>query len=234
MKPVTGGALAVRNGESVATIVREMLSLRGYRKNPEKTLKLFDESHNELFPGEGQYAEKIQVPLIAHYHRGAKRFAEADFFVYTLTGFSVLISVKSQHSDGTAEEKLEYEYQQLLATEIPVAMFVFGPIRGVDAKHGWNSEVLCQVWERARHFGGSGIYLFRKPEKLAAWIDDGFPLPRGRETYSSIFARLVFYSHGLKSHVVYAKTPCFFAFFFPPPQNVVPRLCRFMPVFVLI
>lgn len=182
----TQGALAVKSGMAAEEMIRSMLRVAGYRLTIAKTLSELQAERRGLFPETGCYAFKCKVPLVASYHCG-KHHAEVDFVVCTPVGEYVLISSKRQNSNGSAEEKLEYELQQLIATELPAAMFVMGPVKGRDAETGWSLHVLQQIWERARHFGGSRLLLFRKVERLQAWISNKMPVRSGAITASAIF-----------------------------------------------
>ena len=92
----------------------------------------------------------------------------------------VLLSSKSQQSSGSAEEKLWYEIQQLISTELPAAMFVSG--------NGFRQFFLEEVWELTRHYGGSRVYLFRTVERLARWLRDGVPVSGQGVRNSDIWA----------------------------------------------
>jgi len=171
-------------------MIRNLLQIQGYSRNYHaKTLEQLKEARTTLFPVNGQFAEQCKVRLLAPYHLGADRRALVDFVMLNRGDDVVLLSIKSQQSDGTADEKLEFETQQLIATEQPAAMLVFGPVRGRDAETGWRLHVLEEIWERARHFGSGRVLLFRNTEKLTRWIQHGMPVAGRGTTSAEIFSR---------------------------------------------
>jgi hypothetical protein len=100
-------------------------------------------------------------------------------------GDHVLLSIRSQVEGGSAEEKLEYEIQNLMATPIPAAMLVYGPARGRDGEEGWREHVLRVVWERAKPLGANRVYLVRSAEKFSRWLEGGPPVAgRGRTAFA--------------------------------------------------
>ncbi len=184
-----GGARASNNGRNAQNMIRELLLIKGWTSVPYvHTLEALLHSKQTLFPVPGQFVEQCEVPLIAPYHRGSDRIAMLDFVCLTKLESVVLLSIKSQHSSGTAEQKLEYEIQQLIATEQPAAMFVYGPLRGRDAPSGWTTNVLGEIWERAQHWGSNRVLLFRHVEKLTRWIEAGMPTAGRGKTNASVFA----------------------------------------------
>lgn len=184
-----GGQTAVFNGLRCQEIIRNLLLLQGYCRNRAVSLEELRASRMTLFPVRGQFAEQCKVRLLAPYHQRENRHALVDFVAITRLDDIVLLSIKSQHSNGTAEQKLEYEIQQLIATELPAAMLVFGPIRGRDDISGWSPDVLGEIWERARYYGSNRVLLFRTPEKLTNWIQEGMPVGGRGITSAEIFAR---------------------------------------------
>ncbi len=187
-RKLSQGAKAVANGRILEEAIRSALRLGAYTGVKAYTLTELESKRNGLFPETGCFAHQCAVPLIADCHAGKNRKATVDFVVLSLHGEIVLISAKSQTSDGTAEQKLEYEIRDLLSTELPAAMLVYGPIKHLDADEGWTLEVLQKIWERTRADGGNRILLFRSIEKLQTWIHAGLPV-RGRgRTASAIFA----------------------------------------------
>ena len=183
MSEQSGGAAANKNGRQLEEMIDNLLRLKGFSPTRAATLAECLAQRGTL-PGyveAGWFSRRCRVPLTANYHPSGKRHALVDFVVNTTVGGLVVLSAKSQTSGGSAQEKLEYEVQQLIATEYPAALAIIG--------EGWSMEVLAQLWERSRHFGGGRIYLFRSIEKLSAWISAGLPVAGGTTTYSTVFAR---------------------------------------------
>jgi len=175
-----GGRRAALNGHRLQEAINRQLILLGYRPNRAASLAEFKSSRETLYPTAGQFAEQCKVPLVAPYHRGRNRFATVDFLNLTGANEFVILSLKSQSSQGTADQKLEYEVQQLIATELPAAMLVYGD--------GWHPEVLHEIWERAQHYGSSRVLLFRRIERLTAWMQAGMQVAGHGATSADIFA----------------------------------------------
>jgi phage terminase large subunit GpA-like protein len=187
-KELTQGARAVANGLVLEDAIRSALRVEGYTALRADSLGELTSKRTGLFPEAGCFAQQCHVPLTADCHAGRNRRARVDFVALTRDGETVLVSAKSQTSDGSAEQKLEYEIRDLLSTELPAAMLVHGPVKGRDAATGWTLEVLEKIWERTRADGGNRILLFRTIERLQAWIHAGLPV-RGRgRTASTVFA----------------------------------------------
>lgn len=179
------GGNAANNGDRAQRLIRELLLMQGLRPvHNIKTVNGLLQSKRTLFPVPGQFLEQCQVPLVAPYHQGKNRAIVVDFGVLSKTEEVILFSIKSQSSNGTAEQKLEFEIRRLIATELPSIMFVHGPLRGRDGPTGWSPDVLEEIWERSRQDGGDRVFLFRKEEKLIRYVRDGMPVP-GRGLRSS-------------------------------------------------
>jgi hypothetical protein len=184
----TPGGCAADNGNRAQRIVRELLGLKGYHRCPfVSTLGQLLEAKGTLYPVAGQFAEQCRVPLIARCYRPG-RLTAVDFVVLSRCEQPILLSIKSQHSNGTAEQKLDCEMLQLIGTEQPAAMLVYGPLRGRDGDCGWSPDYLGEFWERARDYGASRLFLFRSVERLGRWIEAGLPTPSRGKTASEIFA----------------------------------------------
>ena len=186
---MTGGQKANDHGERAKSIVRNMLRLRGFEPRLARTLAELQATKSSLFSPPGQFAEGCLVPLRAPWHRRTDLSTKVDFVILLGSGHTVLLNIKSQHSDGSAEHKLEYVIQQLISTELPSALLVLGPIRGQDDDHGWSLDVLGPIWDRAMHYGGSRVFLFRTPERLTTWIQAGMPVGDRGVTSAEVFAR---------------------------------------------
>lgn len=141
-----------------------------------------------LFPETGCFAKQVAVPLTAPYHTAKNRHAVVDFLIHTPDREFVVLSIKSQQVNGTAEEKLEFELHQLVASELPSGLLVVGPLRGRDGKLGFSPDVLGPFWDRIHHFGERRIYPFRSNLKLCHWIRSGLPVAGKGRTYSSLIA----------------------------------------------
>jgi hypothetical protein len=190
MHELSQGAKAVQNGRIVENTIASLLRLKGLVKVPAGSLESLRASRQGLWAEQGCFCQQCGVPLVAPCHRSTYNAkARVDFLIYTLAQDFVIISSKSQCSDGTAEEKLEFEIHQLIDTEIPAAMLVYGPMRGQGgATQGWSPDVLKPTWARAQHYGNNRIYLFRSVDRLTRWIEAGLPIARGGRTNSSISA----------------------------------------------
>jgi hypothetical protein len=175
------------NGYLAEQAIRIQLRQLDYAENRVKTIEQFRMATGQLFPVAGQFAYKCEVPLVAHYHEGAKLRCEVDFLLYTSMRDFVCLSIKSQMVDGTADEKLEYEINQLVASELSAAMLVVGPVRGRDAEQGWRFHVLKAIWDRTLKQGMNRVLLFRKPEKLSVWLRAGAPVAGGGRNARQIF-----------------------------------------------
>lgn len=182
------GAVAVFNGLRAQTLVKQFLLLGGYQHSPARFLTELQAQKGSLYDVTGQFADQCKVPLVAPYHQGRNRMVTVDFVILAKSGDVILLSVKSQRSDGSADEKLEFEVQQLIATELPAAMIVLGPIQGRDGPTGWRPAVLGEIWERARYYGSNRVLLFRTGEKLSRWIQAGMPVGGRGVTNAQIFA----------------------------------------------
>ena len=178
----------MENGLRLQRIVAEMLALKGYRRVRAGSIEGLLQAKNALFAERGCYAEQCDVPLVARCHARHKWTARVDFAVLAESGEVVLLSIKHQQVNGTADEKIEHEIRQLMATEHPAAILVHGPLRGRDGREGWRAEVLCPVWERTLDEGRSRILLFRTEERLARWIGDGMPVGGRGTTTAAVFA----------------------------------------------
>jgi hypothetical protein len=186
---LTQGARAVENGRLIEKMIESHLCALGYLPNRYgHSVDALVRAHKTLTPVAGQFICQCTAPLIAPYHRGHGRTARVDFGILTCRHDVVLVSIKSQQSDGTAEEKLEFEVQQLIATELPAAMLVYGPLRGRDGPTGWSPDVLGPIWERALYLGGNRVLLFRDTPKFIRWAEAGFPVPGRGVTSAAIFA----------------------------------------------
>jgi hypothetical protein len=161
------GGRACSNGDAHERMIREMLACHGYTKVRTDTVAGLQSWKRGLYAETGCYAQHIKVPLVAHYHK-VGRVAVVDFGIINASAETVLLSNKSQQVSGSAEEKLWYEIQQLISTELPAAMFVYG--------NGFRQCFLEEIWELTRHFGGSRVYLFRTIERLTRWIREGVPV----------------------------------------------------------
>jgi hypothetical protein len=187
--PDEGGARANFNGRNAQQMIATLLRHAGYQYSTMHTLEGLKNTPTTMWGMGQQFTSECYVPLIAPYHQGRDRKARVDFVVQKPSEDLVLVSVKSQDSNGSAEQKLEYEIQQLVATELPAAMIVLGPVRGRDAKTGWNHDVLCEIWERAKYYGASRVLLFRSVGKLEKWIKEGLPTGGRGVTPAAIFAQ---------------------------------------------
>lgn len=188
-KDPSQGAKAVANGKVLERAVHELLCVSGYRHVKAASVGELLDKRESLYHDAGCFASQCQVPLRSPAHAGKGRVAEIDYVVLPASGEVVLISLKSQQEDGSADEKLAYETWQLLSTEYPAALLVFGPIKGVTGAKGWRLQVLELVWDQARYDGGNRILLMRNLDKMARWIQDGLPVASGRRTASDIFAQ---------------------------------------------
>lgn len=185
----SGGANANYNGDKHQRMVREILIGKGYIRSNARTLEDFKAAKYTLYPAPGQWCEQCRVPLVSPYHQGRNRAAVVDCLVHSNAGDFINVSLKSQQVNGSAEQKLEFEIQQLIATELPSAMLVIGPVKGRDGPEGWSPDVLGEIWERTRHFGSSRILLFRTiEEKFMRWINAGTPVGGRGRTISDVFA----------------------------------------------
>ena len=178
---MTQGALANQSGRHHEQSIRALLRAKGYTPVKARSLGELRGQRKGLYTEAGCFAEQCEVPLIAPYHQGRDRRVTVDFAVWTPGEQAVLLSVKSQESAGSADEKLEYEVSKLIATELPAALFVHGD--------GFRQAVLEEVWERGRHHGNSRVLLFRTYPKLLHWIEDGMPVAGRGTTNSEIFMR---------------------------------------------
>ena len=176
-----------RNGIHAQEMIKNMLSIAHFQHSRAKTLEEFIQCKETLFPVAGQYADECYVPLNAPWHQKKQRKARVDFLIMPQSRELVVVSVKSQQVNGTAEGKLEYECQQLISTQLPAAMLVIGPIKGRDSKEGWTLEVLEQIWERVRYYSNDQILLFRTDAKIRRWFKEGLPVARQGKTTSQIF-----------------------------------------------
>jgi hypothetical protein len=182
------GAKATEAGERLKRFVASQLEVKGFVYNPGKTFGQFCESPGLLFAAAGQYAVRCHVPLRAPYHAGSRFTALADFLIRTAAGQLVCLAIKCQESGGTAEERLEFKVMNLLATGLPVAVFVHGPLAGRDAETGFSPEVLYPIWQRVQHHGRLRVYLFRHEDRLGRWIADGLPMSVKPHEYDGLCA----------------------------------------------
>ncbi len=179
-KKQSQGAKAVANGLVVEEAIRSTLRLQCFTPVRAATLAELRSKGNGLFPESGCFATHCDVPLKAPYHAGKNRTARVDFAIITLHGDEVLLSIKSQQTSGTTDEKLEFETQQLIATELPSILLVHG--------NGFRLHLLEEIWERTKWFGEKRVYLFRDIDRLTRWIRDGLPVAGRGRTFSDIFA----------------------------------------------
>jgi hypothetical protein len=183
-----GGARAVSNGKAAQTMIRGILTGHGYTPAYVPSLKGLLNSKATLWPTSGQFAPECRVPLTAPCHRGRERSVRVDFLVLTKLNEAVVLSVKSQDKDGTADEKLEYEIRQLMSTGLPAAMVVIGPVRGRDGPTGWREHILQNIWDRILYEAGARVFLFRDTERVTRWIHAGMPVGGQGTTPSQVWA----------------------------------------------
>ncbi len=175
------GANAVKGGKKTESHVEQILrDFGGLSRRRAENLRFLLESRDNLFGDHGIYSPQCEVPLVAAYHRGRNRKATVDFACHTFNRDVILLSVKNQDVEGTCDEKLEFEYQNLVAAEHPSALIVVG--------NGWRQDVLELIWDRAQYFGGNQVFLFRNLSRFTEWAKSGFPVPREGKTFSSIFS----------------------------------------------
>lgn len=187
---IQGGSTAALNGKEAEGLIRSVLINKGLRYNPHaKSIIGLCENRHMLFDDKaiGEFGTQCDVPLVGPAHDGRKRKATIDFVLTNHNSDPVLLSVKSQRSDGSVEQKLWFEIQQLIDTQIPSAILVYGPT-STAKREGWKLDFLREIWDLTR-YNGKNIFLFRGLGKFERWIDDGFPIPGKIQTHASIFQK---------------------------------------------
>ncbi len=187
-----GGSFAAINGREIENLIRILLS-RCLRMNKDaKTLSQLlniTRWQGNLYEDDGSigsFCTQCEVPLVSNANHGKNRKAVIDFALVTKSGDPCVLSVKSQKSDGSAEQKLWFEIQQLIDTEMPSAMLVYGPVKHRDSVSGWGHEFLKTIWDWTKWHGKS-VLLFRNEDNLMRWIRDGFPTTGKGRTFQQTF-----------------------------------------------
>jgi len=185
--PESQGARANYNGALFDREVHASIKALGYTFLPKvHHIESVKARTGHLFAETGCFAAEVRVPLSAPYHSGRQLEAVVDKLIYTPSGEFVVLSIKSQQSGGSCDEKLEFEFHQLVATELPAALLVCGPLKGRDGPGGWSAKVLLPFWDRIFHFGERRVYPFRSNIKMCQWIKAGLPVAGKGVSHSCI------------------------------------------------
>lgn len=190
MRAKSQGAKANAAGERAIKLIRQRLLTGGYQFEDCTTLEALCERGQGLYAETGRFAEEVTAPLAAAWHVGRKFRALARFAVLTHRGEGVLIGLKFQDKDGSAEARVEFHAQQLISAIRPgvgAALLVMGPLKGRDEEEGFSPWVLGPIWDRARHFSGDKLLLFRSYDKLCVWVSDGMPVAGPRVNAQALF-----------------------------------------------
>ncbi len=185
-----GGSKASINGKEIEDLIKMQLTLAKIREDAHATsiAGLINSVGSPwLYDDEaiGSFAKQLPVELDGPANAGKNRKARVDFVLVNLFREPVLLSVKSQKSDGSAEQKLWFEIQKLIDTGIPAAVFVHGDIKGPRSS-GWGAEFLETIWDWTM-YRGKQVFLFRSQDRLIRWLKDGFPVAGKGVTFDALF-----------------------------------------------
>ncbi len=175
-----GGLNANKSGQAYERLIETLIRTHAKLACCEyaRTLEGLTTNRGALFDADeltGQYGRQITVALRGDVFEANNRITKADFAMCSFDRRIALVSVKSQESDGSADSKLWWEIEQLIATQKPAAVVVLGPNRK-PGQTGWSGKTLASMWDALKQRRNNSILMFRETDTFTRWLMDGFPI----------------------------------------------------------